>query len=66
MFFFCQKTQDVCRGEVLPPPHRTPHSLFERMVFVQIDNFPRWTTDIAIASVVGWQAVAAGGWGGAE
>jgi hypothetical protein len=51
------------RGGGLPLLHigsRTP--FVERMVFVDIDNFPGQNTDIAL--VIGWQAAAASGWGG--
>ncbi len=53
------------RGRGLPLLHIRPHILFVgRMVFIDIDDFPGWNTDIF--SVVGWQAAVAGGWGGAE
>jgi hypothetical protein len=59
--FSCHRS----RGGGLPLLHIGPHIPFVgRMVFVQIDGFPGRNTDIAIASVVGWQAAAAGGWGG--
>ncbi len=49
------------RGGGLPLIHIGPHTPFVgRIVFFDIDNIPRQNTDIA--SVVGWQASAVGGW----